>query len=125
MWGAAKCEWEECIAPVVSGFDSSAVEFPPELFCWDSYLRARAIVTSRAFAVDDAHGVGLVPLADLFNHVTGAQSLFIFFRNWFRSGPLSCVLILGLGCWSGNRSKTQLPANEGFDAAAMVSVLAN
>lgn len=34
----------------------------------DSFMEAASLVSSRAFAVDDHHGDGMVPLADVFNH---------------------------------------------------------
>ena len=40
-------------------------------FGFRAFLAAASLVASRAFHVDDAHGQGLVPVADLFNHAGG------------------------------------------------------
>lgn len=34
----------------------------------DNFRAAASLVSSRAFGVDDQHGMSLVPLADIFNH---------------------------------------------------------
>ena len=42
-------------------------------FGFRAFLAAASLVASRAFHVDDAHGQGLVPVADLFNHAGGGR----------------------------------------------------
>ncbi|KAI9326010.1 hypothetical protein BDR26DRAFT_1013591 [Obelidium mucronatum] len=57
----------------------------PELFpsniddneYWSMFQEASSLVTSRAFAIDAYHGDALVPLADLFNHKSGAEHVHI------------------------------------------------
>ncbi|KAJ3021328.1 UNVERIFIED_CONTAM: hypothetical protein HDU68_009691 [Siphonaria sp. JEL0065] len=55
--------------------------FPPTLRSteeyWQDFQDASSIVTSRAFAIDTFHGDALVPLADLFNHKSGAEHVHI------------------------------------------------
>lgn len=41
---------------------------PTSGFTLDNYKAAASLVASRAFGVDDVHGMSLVPLADIFNH---------------------------------------------------------
>ncbi|KAG6551635.1 hypothetical protein Mapa_006720 [Marchantia paleacea] len=60
-------DWMESIVPLT---ESNPAEFPAEWFTLDRFLAAKALVSSRAFEVDDYHGYGMVPLADLFNHKT-------------------------------------------------------
>lgn len=38
-------------------------------------MSAKTLVASRAFKVDEYHGYGMVPLADLFNHKTAAEDV--------------------------------------------------
>jgi SET domain-containing protein 6 len=42
-------------------------------YTFDTYLAARSVVSSRAFTINPVVGVGLVPIADLFNHRTGGH----------------------------------------------------
>lgn len=65
-------DWEESIAPLVS---SNPSEFPREWFSVEQFFAAKTLVESRAFQVDDYHGFGMVPLADLFNHKTAAEDV--------------------------------------------------
>ena len=41
----------------------------------ESFLEAASLVASRAFGVDDVHGDGMVPLADVFNHKVSVVEL--------------------------------------------------
>jgi hypothetical protein len=68
MWEAASREWTDFVAPTCARHPEVC---PAVQFCFEKYLAARSVVTSRAFSVDEHHGAGLVPLADLFNHRTG------------------------------------------------------
>ncbi|XP_057803716.1 uncharacterized protein LOC131019049 [Salvia miltiorrhiza] len=67
-------DWKECIQPV---FDLESFKLNPELFTVDEYFAAKSLVASRAFQVDEYHGYGMVPLADLFNHKTAAEDVHI------------------------------------------------
>ena len=42
-----------------------------------SFLQAASLVSSRAFDVDAHHGHAMVPLADLFNHRSGAETIHV------------------------------------------------
>ena len=61
----AKTEWETHIEPILS-----RSEYAESGFTFEDYLSARSVVSSRAFTICPKVGVGLVPLADLFNHRT-------------------------------------------------------
>ncbi|KAK4840388.1 hypothetical protein QYF36_007662 [Acer negundo] len=41
----------------------------------EEYFAAKSLIASRSFEIDDYHGFGMVPLADLFNHKTGAEDV--------------------------------------------------
>ncbi|XP_078182167.1 SET domain-containing protein [Carex rostrata] len=61
-------DWEECIEPLIGSFNLGA-----DSFSLENYFSAKTLVSSRAFEIDEYHGYGMVPLADLFNHKTGAE----------------------------------------------------
>ncbi|KAI8031062.1 Ribosomal lysine N-methyltransferase 3 [Camellia lanceoleosa] len=65
-------DWEECIQPLLS---SAPVELNPDFFGVEQYLAAKSLIASRSFQIDDYYGFGMVPLADLFNHKTGAEDV--------------------------------------------------
>ncbi|XP_074370402.1 ribosomal lysine N-methyltransferase 3 isoform X2 [Apium graveolens] len=66
-------DWRECILPL---FDSEAgVKLNPDDFSVEQYLMAKSLIASRSFMIDDYHGFGMVPLADLFNHKTDAEDV--------------------------------------------------
>lgn len=67
----ARSEWDGHVAKVVRDATSDVDDDSRPGF--DDYLAARSVVSSRAFTVDDAVGVGLVPVADMFNHRTGGN----------------------------------------------------
>ncbi|KAK3009888.1 hypothetical protein RJ639_012132 [Escallonia herrerae] len=57
------CEdWKEFILPIL---DSAPTELNPAFFGIEEYLAAKSLIASRSFEIDDYHGSGLVPLADL------------------------------------------------------------
>lgn len=62
-------EWKESIEPTIllqmHPLDAAAVEFDPSFFGFGDYLAARTLISSRSFQIDEYHGVGMVPLADL------------------------------------------------------------
>jgi hypothetical protein len=61
-----KQDFEEIVKPLLK--DVCKVTF-------DQFLKASAIVSSRAFGIDSYHGDSIVPLADLFDHKTGAENV--------------------------------------------------
>ncbi|KAH6766917.1 hypothetical protein C2S52_017900 [Perilla frutescens var. hirtella] len=67
-------DWKECIKPLL---DLASFELNPEYFTVDEYFSAKSLVSSRSFQVDEYHGFGMVPLADLFNHKTAAEDVHI------------------------------------------------
>ncbi|XP_065873786.1 ribosomal lysine N-methyltransferase 3 [Euphorbia lathyris] len=63
-------DWEESILPLLDTGD-----LDPKFFGLEQYFAARSLIASRSFQIDDDHGSGMVPLADLFNHKTGAEDV--------------------------------------------------
>ncbi|KAL6552644.1 hypothetical protein OROHE_008008 [Orobanche hederae] len=55
-------DWKECIKPLlgVSSFDLN-----PDFFTVGEYFAAKSLIASRSFQIDEYHGFGMVPLADL------------------------------------------------------------
>ncbi|KAL1341888.1 hypothetical protein HN51_028436 [Arachis hypogaea] len=67
------CEdWKENIFPLL---DSAPSRLNPTFFGIEQYFAAKSLISSRGFEIDDFHGFGMVPLADLFNHKTGAEDV--------------------------------------------------
>lgn len=57
------CEdWKESILPLL---DSESLKLNPKFFGVQEYFAAKSLVASRSFAIDQYHGSGMVPLADL------------------------------------------------------------
>ncbi|KAL1191494.1 Ribulose-1,5 bisphosphate carboxylase/oxygenase large subunit N-methyltransferase [Cardamine amara subsp. amara] len=65
-------DWKENILPLTSSLPQSV---DPDSFGIKEYLAAKSLIASRSFQIDDYHGSGMVPLADLFNHKTGAEDV--------------------------------------------------
>ncbi|CAH2063961.1 unnamed protein product [Thlaspi arvense] len=65
-------DWEESILPLTSSLPPNV---DPVFFGIKEYLAAKSLIASRSFQIDDYHGSGMVPLADLFNHKTGAEDI--------------------------------------------------
>ncbi|KAG5611898.1 hypothetical protein H5410_023179 [Solanum commersonii] len=65
-------DWKECIEPLLT---SVSLQLKAEHFGVKEYLAAKSLIASRSFEIDDYHGCGMVPLADLFNHKTGAEDV--------------------------------------------------
>ncbi|XP_028793316.1 ribosomal lysine N-methyltransferase 3-like [Neltuma alba] len=65
-------DWKENILPVL---DFSPSKLNLKYFGVEEYFAARSLIASRAFEIDDYHGFGMVPLADLFNHKTDAEDV--------------------------------------------------
>ncbi|CAI9108804.1 OLC1v1008495C1 [Oldenlandia corymbosa var. corymbosa] len=65
-------DWKECIEPLLI---SAPVELNQQFFGVEHYFASRSLIASRSFQIDDFHGSGMVPLADLFNHKTGAEDV--------------------------------------------------
>ncbi|KAJ3313692.1 hypothetical protein HDV04_001702 [Boothiomyces sp. JEL0838] len=62
-------DYKEHVIPLIEKYD----EFDAKFMTLERWMNATSLVTSRAFQVDEFHGESLVPLADLFNHKTGAE----------------------------------------------------
>ncbi|KAL2941332.1 Ribosomal lysine N-methyltransferase 3 [Bienertia sinuspersici] len=65
-------DWKEYILPLIQ---SEEFGLDPKYFGVEDYFAARSLIASRSFQIDDYHGFGMVPLADLFNHKTGAEDV--------------------------------------------------
>ncbi|XP_015866763.2 ribosomal lysine N-methyltransferase 3 isoform X1 [Ziziphus jujuba] len=65
-------DWKESILPLL---DSAPFKLDPSFFSVEEYFAARTLIASRSFEIDSYHGFGMVPLADLFNHKTGAEDV--------------------------------------------------
>ncbi|CAH8360366.1 unnamed protein product [Eruca vesicaria subsp. sativa] len=65
-------DWEENIVPLTSSLPENV---DPGSFGIKEYLAAKSLIASRSFEIDDYHGSGMVPLADLFNHKTGEEDV--------------------------------------------------
>ncbi|XP_019195227.1 PREDICTED: ribosomal lysine N-methyltransferase 3 isoform X2 [Ipomoea nil] len=65
-------DWKECIQPLL---DNASLGLNLEGFGIEEYFAAKSLIASRSFQIDDYHGFGMVPLADLFNHKTGAEDV--------------------------------------------------
>ncbi|KAG2258316.1 hypothetical protein Bca52824_077610 [Brassica carinata] len=65
-------DWEENIVPLTSLLPGNV---DPGSFGIKEYLAAKSLIASRSFEIDDYHGWGMVPLADLFNHKTGEEDV--------------------------------------------------
>ncbi|XP_058744694.1 ribosomal lysine N-methyltransferase 3-like isoform X1 [Vicia villosa] len=65
-------DWKENILPLL---DSEPSKLNPTFFGVEQYFAAKSLISSRSFEIDDYHGFGMVPLADLFNHKTGAEDV--------------------------------------------------
>ncbi|KAG5528948.1 hypothetical protein RHGRI_029566 [Rhododendron griersonianum] len=55
-------DWKECILPL---WASDSFELNPDFFGVEQYFAAKSLIASRSFEIDDYHGFGMVPLADL------------------------------------------------------------
>ncbi|PRQ44967.1 putative [Fructose-bisphosphate aldolase]-lysine N-methyltransferase [Rosa chinensis] len=66
-------DWKDSIEPLQDQIGSTQFE---SFFGFEEYLAARTLIASRSFQIDDHHhGVGMVPLADIFNHKTAAEDV--------------------------------------------------
>ncbi|KAJ4965694.1 hypothetical protein NE237_017543 [Protea cynaroides] len=65
-------DWKDCILPLIV---NGPLNFNPDGFGVEQYFAARSLIASRSFEIDDYHGSGMVPLADLFNHKTGEENV--------------------------------------------------
>lgn len=53
-------DWKESILPLME-----AENLNPKSFGLEQYFAARSLIASRSFQIDEYHGAGMVPLADL------------------------------------------------------------
>jgi len=60
-------EWHTHIAPLAKQHPAL---FRPSSHTYDQYAKACTLVSSRSFTIDELHGCGMIPFADLFNHST-------------------------------------------------------
>ncbi|XP_008802885.1 N-lysine methyltransferase setd6 [Phoenix dactylifera] len=65
-------DWKESIEPLIL---SGPLKLDLDSFGVEQYFSAKSLVSSRSFEIDGYHGFGMVPLADLFNHKTGAENV--------------------------------------------------
>ncbi|XP_027364587.1 ribosomal lysine N-methyltransferase 3-like [Abrus precatorius] len=65
-------DWKESILPLL---DLAPPKLNPKFFCIEQYFAAKSLISSRSFEIDDYHGHGMLSLADLFNHKTGAEDV--------------------------------------------------
>lgn len=57
------CEdWKESILPLL---EVESFQLNPSYFSVQDYFAAKTLISSRSFEIDDYHGFGMVPLADL------------------------------------------------------------
>lgn len=71
--------------------DSACIELDPTYFGVEHYFAAKSLIASRSFEIDDHHGFGMVPLADLFNHKTGAEDVhFTSISSHFGNSDYAC-----------------------------------
>ncbi|KAE9449748.1 hypothetical protein C3L33_18352, partial [Rhododendron williamsianum] len=64
-------DWKECILPLLA---SDSFELNPDFFGVEQYFAAKSLIASRSFEIDDYHGFGMVPLADLFATFKGVKN---------------------------------------------------
>lgn len=69
-------DWKVHIEPLIQPYN-----LDPSYFGVEQYFSAKSLVSSRSFEIDDYHGYGMVPLADLFNHKTGAEHVHFTGQN--------------------------------------------
>ncbi|KAI9096521.1 hypothetical protein DFS34DRAFT_594432 [Phlyctochytrium arcticum] len=67
-------------------------------FTFEKFLDASSLVSSRSFEVDYYHGEAMVPLADIFNHKSGAENVHFealaeVCTTCGASGPCWCTLL--------------------------------
>ncbi|KAI8607997.1 hypothetical protein BC830DRAFT_1157225 [Chytriomyces sp. MP71] len=69
-----KDDFDNIVIPLLQRYPAL---FPPRDDYWTLFKECTSLVTSRAFAIDAFHGDALVPLADLFNHLSGGEHVHI------------------------------------------------
>nr|CAD1818168.1 unnamed protein product [Ananas comosus var. bracteatus] len=65
-------DWKDSIEPLIH---TGPLKLDPHYFGLEQYFSAKTLISSRSFEIDSYHGSGMVPLADLFNHKTGAENV--------------------------------------------------
>ena len=55
-------DWKENILPLL---DFSTSKLNPKYFGIEQYFAAKSLIASRSFKIDEYHGLGMVPFADL------------------------------------------------------------
>lgn len=69
-------DWKENILPLVY---SAPQSLNPSSFSVKEYFAARSLIASRSFQIDEYHGFGMVPSADLFLTHTGHLAMLLYF----------------------------------------------
>ncbi|XP_044482455.1 N-lysine methyltransferase setd6 isoform X3 [Mangifera indica] len=72
-------DWKEYIRSLL---DLAPLKGKAHFFGVEEYIAAKSLVASRSFEIDDYHEYGMVPLADLFNHKTGAEDVHFSSVPW-------------------------------------------
>jgi len=67
-----KSDFETIVLPLTETYPDT---FTKDICTLENFLNASSLVSSRAFQVDNYHGDAMVPLADIFNHKTGAENV--------------------------------------------------
>ena len=65
-------EYRTHVQPLTQDFPQL---FPLPAYSLAQYARKASLVSSRSFTIDSWHGPGMVPFADLFNHLTDGEHL--------------------------------------------------
>ena len=65
-------DYETLVKPILEQHANAFLEDGGH-FTFEAFKAASSIIASRAFQIDSFHGDSLVPLADAFNHLTGAE----------------------------------------------------
>ncbi|EPS65912.1 hypothetical protein M569_08865 [Genlisea aurea] len=81
-------DWKEYIKPLI---DSASYELNSNFFTLEKYCAARSLISSRSFQIDEYHGFGMVPLADLFNHKTAAENVHLTLDSDDAEGGMESV----------------------------------
>jgi len=87
--GLLKEDYDTLVKPLLAAHPD---KFKPSAFEFEKLLQAMSLVSSRAFNVDSYHGDSMVPLADLFNHKTAAETVH------FESDDVCAVCGVVSGC---------------------------
>ena len=68
---AIREDFQQHVLPLSEAYPDT-IPSPSQGWTLDNFMNASSLVSSRAFGIDDDHGDGMVPLADVFNHKVSA-----------------------------------------------------